>query len=324
MDLTAATRALELAADAARYAPSIHNTQPWRWVVRAPALELYAERSRQLDGVDPAGELLLLSCGTALHHAQVALDAEGWRYDVERSAGEPLAVVRAIVPGEVDPVAMRHFQTTLVRRTDRRAVTDEPVDETALRAVLSAAERYGARMHVLRGDEVIDLAVAVEHAGRIESLDPRVQDELAAWVGGSRPSATGVPAAAIPVENPSATVAERDFGPDGLLNAGSGHDTAAVYAVLYGDTDEPAAWLRAGEALSAAWLAAVEAGLSLLPFSAPIEVPSTRQALRRSLSGVGYPYLAMRLGVMDPEHGGPPGTPRLGVEQTVEVVDPAG
>ena len=35
------TRALVQAADAARYAPSIHNTQPWRWVVRAGRLELF-------------------------------------------------------------------------------------------------------------------------------------------------------------------------------------------------------------------------------------------------------------------------------------------
>jgi nitroreductase len=324
MDLTAAARALELAADAARYAPSIHNTQPWRWMVRAPALELYAERSRQLSGADPAGELLLLSCGTALHHAQVALDAEGWRYEVDRPAGEPLAVIRAVESGEVDPAAMHHFQTTLIRHTDRRALTDEPVDAATLDAVRSAAEQHGARLHVLRGNEVIDLAVAVEQAGRIESLDQRQLDDLAAWVGGNRQSGTGVPDTAIPVETPSATVAERDFGRSGALDAGSGHDMAAVYALLYGDSNEPIAWLRAGEALSAAWLAATEAGLSLLPFSAPIEVPATRQALRRSLSGVGYPYLAMRLGMPDPEHAGPPHTPRLGVDQIVEVVDPAG
>jgi nitroreductase len=271
--------------------------------------------------MDPAGHLMMLSCGAALHHARVALDAEGWHYEVERTGEELAAVIRAVDSGEVDPVAMRHFQTTLVRRTDRRVVTDEPVDDAALAAIGAAAERNGARLHVLHGDQVIDLAVAVERAGVIEALDPRQEAELAEWIGGDRPAGTGVPDSAIPTDVPSATVAERDFGRSGRLVAGQSHDRAAVYALLYGDSDEPVDWLRGGEALSAAWLAATEAGLTLLPFSAPIEVPTTRQALRRTLSGVGFPYLAMRIGSTDPEHAGPPHTPRLGVDQVVEVVE---
>ena len=49
------TRALVQAADAARFAPSIHNTQPWRWVVRAGRLELFGVSERQLSEQDPSG-----------------------------------------------------------------------------------------------------------------------------------------------------------------------------------------------------------------------------------------------------------------------------
>jgi hypothetical protein len=64
-----------------------------------------------------------------------------------------------------------------------------------------------------------------------------------------------------------------------------------------------------------------EQGLTLLPFSAPTEVAATRQTLRQMLSGVGYPYLALRLGAADPDHAGPSHTPRLPAEQVVEIVD---
>ena len=68
------------------------------------------------------------------------------------------------------------------------------------------------------------------------------------------------------------------------------------------------------------WLCAIELDLTVLPLSAAIEVPSTRHVLKRLLAGIGQPYLAVRLGTADPDHAGPPHTPRLPAEQVVEVI----
>jgi hypothetical protein len=103
------------------------------------------------------------------------------------------------------------------------------------------------------------------------------------------------------------------------LPIGAGHDKAAVYSLLYGDDDEPGSWLRAGEALSAVWLTATAAGVSVVPLSATIEVAATRETLRRMLSGLGYPYLVARCGIADGAHAGPGYTPRLPAAQTVDV-----
>jgi hypothetical protein len=84
-----------------------------------------------------------------------------------------------------------------------------------------------------------------------------------------------------------------------------------VYAVLFGDGDEPQGWLRGGEALSAAWLTATTLGVSVVPLSGVIEVTHTRQTLRRLLAGLGDPYLVLRLGVAHPEPGECGRTPRL-------------
>jgi nitroreductase len=321
IDVPGTRHALAQAADAARHAPSIHNTQPWRWVVRGDSLELYAERGRQLHESDPDGHMLLVSCGAALRYACVALAAEGWDYQVERPAADPLATIQPTTRKSADPQAMRHFQATLLRHTDRRVITTEPVDPAAVAAVQAAALAAGVELAVVRGDQRVELAVAVEHAEVAQATDPRLRAELAHWVGGQRDGGTGIPDSVIPAQPPQTTVAERDFGRAGTLQAGTGHDTAAVYAILHGGGDQPADWLRAGEALSAAWLAATEHGLALLPFSAPTEVAATRQQLRAMLSGVGYPYLALRLGAADPDHAGPPHTPRLPADQVIEIVD---
>ncbi|WP_229069562.1 nitroreductase family protein [Actinoplanes sp. DH11] len=317
-------KALVQAADAARFAPSIHNTQPWRWVVRDGRLELYGVAERQLTEQDPEGRMLLLSCGTALHHAQVALDAEGWRYEITRPESPengPIAVIRPADRAAISPDATRHFQMLQVRRTDRRTVSDEAVPDDVVSSLVKAAEEAGARLHVLGRDQVLELAAAVDQAQKAQDTDDRLRAETAEWVGGDRPEGTGIPASALPEELPLTTVAERDFQVRGTLAAGDGHDRGATYAVLYGTGDDAVDWLRAGEALSRLWLAAAEQAVSLLPLSGPVEIPSTRVALRRMLGGTGHPFLALRLGSLDPTHSAPPHTPRLPAGQVIEIAD---
>jgi nitroreductase len=318
---TEAGLALLEAANAARYAPSVHNTQPWRWVVRPDRLELYAASERQLQRQDPDAHLLLLSCGTALHHARTALDAAGWRYAVDRPAAGPLAAIRLDRRAAADPAAARRLALIPARHTDRRTVTDQPVGRPELDELARAVDGEGCGLHVLDRDRVIELAVAMARAQQAQTADEGLRAETSAWVGGDRASGTGVPDAAIPENPPLTTVAERDFGVAGTLAAGTGHDTAATYAVLYGPDDAPAGWLRAGEALSALWLTAADRGISVLPQSSPVEVEFTRGELNRLLSGVGLPYLVVRLGTPDPAPAGPARTPRLPVEQVVEVRD---
>lgn len=65
-------------------APSIHNTQPWRWVYRPGVLELYADRSRQLPALDPDGRSMVLSCGAALELTRLGFAPAGWRTEVDR------------------------------------------------------------------------------------------------------------------------------------------------------------------------------------------------------------------------------------------------
>jgi hypothetical protein len=58
---------LAAAARSALRAPSVFNTQPWRWVLEGDVLELRADRQRQLAAADPFGNMLLASCGAAFH-----------------------------------------------------------------------------------------------------------------------------------------------------------------------------------------------------------------------------------------------------------------
>ncbi|GII24842.1 Acg family FMN-binding oxidoreductase [Planosporangium mesophilum] len=315
--------ALRAAVEAARAAPSIHNTQPWRWRISdGRTLDLYADRSRQLEVEDPDGRLLTESCGAALHHARLALTAAGWRIDVRRlpDQNQPdlLATITVTGRGESDEHARVLLDAASRRRTDRRPITDRPVDQAALDAIVAAVTAEDTRLYLLRRDQVVELAAAMAAAERTEVTEEAHRDEIARWVGGERRDATGIPAGAVPRHAPQTQVPGRYFGPPGTLPVDEGHDLAAVYGILHGDSDTPLAWVRAGEALSAGWLTATARDLSLLPISAVVEVVAARMALRRLLSGLGYPYLAVRIGYPDPDAPAPPATPRLTADQIIE------
>ena len=62
--------------DRATSAPSIHNTQPWRFVFTHGRLELYADPSRRLAVADPDARQLHISCGAVLHATTLLLRSE--------------------------------------------------------------------------------------------------------------------------------------------------------------------------------------------------------------------------------------------------------
>ena len=53
-------------------APSVHNTQPWRFSVSEHAIELYADPARKIHH-DPIGRQMLISCGAALFGLRLAV-----------------------------------------------------------------------------------------------------------------------------------------------------------------------------------------------------------------------------------------------------------
>jgi hypothetical protein len=93
---------------------------------------------------------------------------------------------------------------------------------------------------------------------------------------------------------------------------------AVTFAVLRGPGDERLDWVRAGEALSAAWLVAAEMQISVLPLSAPIERMSARDALQSTVGHLFHPHLVIRLG-RHADNPVIPGTPRLSLDQILQV-----
>jgi hypothetical protein len=299
--------AFTAAATAAGRAPSIRNTQPWRWRLTGDVLDLFLDRSRLLADGDQDGRHAMISCGAALHHARLVLAAHGWRVTVTRlptAEFTHLARLRMDGPAAAGSTTARRAHAIRLRHTDQRPVTGKPLGPEDLGAIRAAVESQNTRMHVLRPDQVLDIAVATRRARGSATAVTQWQHELALWTGASRI----VGAAA-----DDAVWAGRRGEP----SAAGDRDRAAMFAVLHGDNDARLDWLHAGEALSAGWLVATESHVSVLPLSTALEEFYDRRSRRRLLADLGHPYLVIRLGRHTTEDGAPR-TTRLPADQIIE------
>ncbi|MBV1850486.1 nitroreductase family protein [Catellatospora sp. NEAU-YM18] len=298
------------AARTALAAPSIFNTQPWRWQVGPDVLRLYADRQRQLPTADPQGRLLTVSCGAALHHARTALAAAGHQADV-RELPDPanpdlLAEVRVAEPHEPTLADLQGCAAITRRHTDRRPFTPQPVADATCRALIVAGELEHAHVHLVGDGQVAVLALAAVRAGALQLSDSDYRAELADWTHRPPWSGEGV-SSDTTVRAVPRRVPIRDYAPFGgqTMHPGRDTDAGARYLLVFTDDDTPAAWLHAGQALSAVLLTATSQGLGTAPISDVTEVPGTRDELRSLLPGLGEPQVCVRVGYAQPSPPAP-------------------
>jgi nitroreductase len=285
-------------------APSVHNTQPWRWLLGDSSVHLMADRSRRLPATDPDGRDLLISCGAALHHLRVALAALGWAGEIHRipNPADPshLAALEphAVVPSE-EEIALASAIPT--RRTDRRRFSSWAVPPGHLDLMIKRASRAGALLvPVTEPDLRRYLVNAINEAGDKQDADPEYLSELAMWTGRGQLAEDGVLAAsALTRPGYHGDTRMRTFAHGRLTvsTTDSAEDDAGELLVLATPADDPRSRLFAGEAASAALLTATDLNLASCPLSQPLEIADTRAMIKRLvLDDAAVPHLILRVG----------------------------
>ena len=290
---------LERIVELACLAPSVHNTQPWLWRANGRTLDLLADRTRMLPVADPRGRNLAISCGAALHHAQVAAAATGWRPRVSRlpSALGPDVLARIeLDPAEAPADAEEQLAALRTRCTDRRRFTAWPIPAGRLQALVAQARVWGAdAIAVTDPRDRFRVELLASRALVHQRSDRALMDEQLDWVTTLRPD--GIPPEAVPAPEEQSGRADR-FNVPGLNRSDEDPlEASDGVLVLGGKTDDTDAWLRTGEALSALWLTATREGLAVVPLSQVIEVEETRCELGNAVLGqLTVPHLVARVG----------------------------
>lgn len=296
---------------AATRAPSLHNSQPWTFIVGPRHVELYADTERHLRCADSAGRALHVSCGAALFNLRVAAERLGYHPRVRTlpDPNRPTLVARVDVdhrqhrPGGLGGL----FPAIEHRRTNRRPFHDRRISASVLATLSEAARAEGAILRVYDDPQEVTRIIDLLHdADLVEQSDHARTSERQAWIGG-RHRLDGVPLDALGPRPDEPRAAYRDLGRavDTVRDHAS-FETAPTLAVLSTAHDGPADWVRAGQALQHLLLDATAAGVAASFLNQPLEHDDLRSLVRSPLTGIGHSQMVLRLGYGDEV----PATPR--------------
>jgi hypothetical protein len=177
-------------------APSLHNSQPWRWVFEHATLHLFADHTRIGHRTDCAGREVILSCGAALDHLQMSAAAAGWTTTVTRFPHpcdrDHLASITFDCAESVSEHNRALGESIRVRRTDRLAFA-APEPWIVLKHLLdSVIEGTVVALDVIDDEGRPALAAASRRSEANRYDDETYQIELDWWTEYSGPD-DGIP-----------------------------------------------------------------------------------------------------------------------------------
>ncbi|NJC73317.1 nitroreductase [Planosporangium thailandense] len=309
--------------EAATRAPSMLNTQPWRFRLGRDQIDVLVDPQRRLARADPTGVAARIACGAALLNLRLALAVRGTpgivRLQPDRTDPYLVARLTPDTPCAPTPVEVRLYRAIPARHSNRTPFLDQPVPVTARGDLIAAARAEDAWLDLLIGPAAVEATAGlVRAAHEVLERDAGYRAELSTWVRAGTPATQlaavdGVPVGAGgPAPRPYELLPRRDFGGEELPSHRQ-FERDPLIAVLGGNGDWPADQIQAGQALQRVWLTATDLGLAASLFSQPIEVPSVREQLRLALGRHAAPQMVMRFGYAVPA----PASPRRPVTDVI-------
>ncbi|GGN79411.1 Acg family FMN-binding oxidoreductase [Nocardia rhizosphaerihabitans] len=302
-------------------APSLHNSQPWRWRWDGSSAALYVDAQRLLPATDMFNREAILGCGVMLHHADIAWAAAGWETRVSRF---PNPTVRAHLasleprhphtPSEPEQLL---GQAVEARYSDRMPMDPPPEWATTPQVLEFLVGRSHTNVTFLDENGAGELRRISELTARLRRYDPQYGSELTWWTAGPDQGNAGVPAAARPSAADRGQVPlGREFPVGTAEPVGEDVDDGARIVVLSTEGDSAAELLDCGYALSAVLVECTVQGLSTCTVSHVVELPSSR-AMVADLVGHPHPQVLARIGAARTPP--PPRTPRRPIDSILDL-----
>ncbi|MCV7257533.1 Acg family FMN-binding oxidoreductase [Mycobacterium shimoidei] len=327
--MPATTVDTEIIKDAVRSAcraPSLHNSQPWQWVINRDELRLFLDPSRVMPS-DRSAREAVISCGAALDHLQVAMAAAGWRAIIERfpnpNDANHLASITFAPMAFVTDGHHRRANAIWVRHSDRLPF-EPPANwesfEPVLRNAIGSIGRYDVHLDVLGDDARPRLAEASQLAESLRLYNSTYHADLSQWTAPFEAS-EGIPYSSLvsAAEGDRVGVNRVFPAPDHSERRTEIPDDHSMIVVLSTDTDTRADALATGEVLSTVLLEATMAGLATCPLTHLTELHVTREIVQTLLEHDAVPQILIRLGEAPASDETPPPTPRRLLEDVLYV-----
>jgi hypothetical protein len=318
------TEVIKNAVQLACRAPSLHNSQPWRWVARDGTVQLHLDKDRVLYSTDRSGREALISCGIALDHFRVAMAAAGWTANVDRFPNPNNSLHLASI--DFSPMELvtdgyrRRADAVLLRRTDRLPFAEPPDWDSVELQLRGAVVTDAVRLDIIADELRPELAEASQLTESLRLYDSSYHAELSWWTGPFE-MREGIPHSSLV----SAPESDRvDIGRNFPITRntdrrlGFGHDHSKILVLSTCDNERDSV-LRCGETLSALLLEAAMAGLATCTLTHITELRASRNIVASLIGQTTTPQVLIRVGRIPHIEDVPPPTPRRPIDDVFEV-----
>jgi hypothetical protein len=285
---------------AATAAPSLYNSQPWRFVVVDHEARLFTDPDRRSPVADPEGRQQVIACGAALLNLRLAIRELGYEPQVSLwPAGvdsDHLVTVRRGPMATASATDRKLYAQIEQRHTNRRRFASRPLYPAARQVIRYAAVSEGAQLRPIETPDdrntVIELLV---RAIRQQRVDLSLGSEMSRWLHTDQE----------PEGMPVAAWRGAEFPVPGLDEhvSGGNWDRAIAdlvhsqtFFLLFTPHENATAWLVAGQAMQRALLSATQLELAVSFFNQIVESPPLRAELADRLDLGGVPQMMMRVG----------------------------
>ena len=280
-----------------------HNTQPWKFAIKADAIEIHPDYTRSLPVVDPHHRELWISLGCALENLLVAARATGYATEVTYPDTSEYIHVR-LTPDKAQKSPL--FAAIGLRQNTRSAYDGQPVPVATLDDLQALPLEPGVVLrYVLTPTERETVLDYVNQGNLRQYADQAFIQELIDWLRFNKKEAmtsldglfsrsSGNPeaprwlgrmfvAGAKPQQQADADAKKLRSSPGAVVVASTG--------------DDKAAWVRTGQVYERLALKLTSLNIKSAFLNQPIEVADLRPQFQRAMGlGAALPQLLMRFG----------------------------
>jgi hypothetical protein len=285
---------------AATHAPSMHNTQPWRFEIDGLLVDVVLDAERTLPAEDPAGRLVRIGLGAATFNIRVAAAVLGHEtsYATSPDPSRPEIAARVFLAERQTPApALSSLYGEMMRRhTYRGPMTDDELPAHVRTWLDDAARSEGATLQWLDRPQGVLLGGILHESDQLDHADDDRVHERGRWIGGDR-AHDGVPTSAVgPVAVRPSVVRDLASGFDLDHRSRAVFETRPSIAVITSTAEDENAWLRAGQAVQRVLLTATSYDLAASFLNQPLEHPVQRLKVRELTGGRSWPQAILRIG----------------------------
>ncbi|WP_405059968.1 hypothetical protein OG474_45570 [Kribbella sp. NBC_01505] len=284
---------------AAVAAPSMHNTQPWRFEINGTVIDVFLDGSRALPAEDPTGRAMRIAAGAAVFNLRCAAAHLGFGsgFGLAPDPLEPDLVARIVLEDgqQLDPSLKQLYQQVVRRHTSRLPARPAPPAADSRIGLMQAAIAEGAELTWLQKTDAARLTGMTLDVDLREVGDWKRTAERSKWIGGER-AVDGVPSSVLGPRPAGYTAPVRDLGvrPADRSRPRAAFEADAALAVLSTDHDRPVDQLMAGIALEHVLLAATRDGLTASFFNQPLEFDDLRADVQHLTGKPGFAHMVIR------------------------------